>query len=61
MEKDITAQILSNIIKFHTVCISQMSVFEVVLKYQSQTIYITNIYFGHNMYIFVYGLLWSCR
>lgn len=47
----------NNIIKFHTVCISQISVFEVVLKYQSQTIYITNISFGRNICIFVYGFV----
>lgn len=34
-------------LKFHTVCISQISVFEVVLKYQSQTSYMTNMSFGH--------------
>lgn len=46
METDVIAQILSNL-KFHTVCISQISVFEVVLKHQSQTIYITNMSVGH--------------
>jgi hypothetical protein len=46
METDVIGQKLNNL-KFHTVCISQISVFEVVLKYQSQTIYITNTSVGH--------------
>jgi hypothetical protein len=46
METDITAQILSNLSSIQYAYL-KISVFEVVLKYQSQTSYITNMSFGH--------------
>lgn len=46
METDIIAQILSNLSSIQYAYL-KISVFEVVLKYQSQTSYITNMSFGH--------------
>lgn len=49
METDITAQLVSSVIKFHIVCVSWISVFLVVLKRRIQTIYIMIISFGHTV------------
>jgi hypothetical protein len=49
VETDIIARLVSNVIKFHIVCISWISVFLVVLKRRIQTIYITIVSFGHTV------------
>jgi hypothetical protein len=46
METDIIAQILSNLSSIQYAYL-KISVFQVVLKYQSQTSYITNVSFRH--------------
>jgi hypothetical protein len=52
VETDIIAQLVSNVIKFHIVCITWISVFLVVLKRRNQTIYIKIMSFGHTVLSF---------